>query len=428
MLFSEPIAARLHAVPVHERIREALALTCATQIGTWPLTAAVFSTLAPYAILANAFVVPLVAVILIGGIVTLVLPAVAPLETLLLLTAEDIVRTIAVLPGARATIATPPLAAIVAYDIAAIGAAIALRRGHVTAGIAALSAACAIVALPSVIHAPHGLEITHLDVGQADAAVIRTPHDHIILIDTGGELERAGATSNAERAGSRIVFAYLRRSGIRAIDLILLTHPHGDHVGGSYAVISAMPVGMIFDSGQAYGGRAYRDAMAAARSRGVPVVLARRGMRWTSGDGVTLDVLAPSMPFLADTGDDINENSIVAMLQFREFREIFMGDAGESSEARLLAYHRDLQADVLKVGHHGSRYASTPAFIAAVHPVAAIVSVGRHNTFGHPSATTIETLARNGSSILRTDRCGAISIGEEMQIWTMLPCLPAPPQ
>jgi competence protein ComEC len=229
VLFAEPIAHRLETLPLHERVREALALTCATQIGTWPLTAAVFTTLAPFAILANAIVVPLVAVILIGGIVTLVLPPVAPLETLLLLTVETVVRTIAAFPGARATLATPPLMAIVAYDVMAIAAAVALRNGRMALATGAFASACAVVALPTLVHLPHGLEITHLDVGQADAAVIRTPHDHVILIDTGGELERPGATSNAELAGARIVLAYLRRTGIHQIDLMLLTHPHGEH-------------------------------------------------------------------------------------------------------------------------------------------------------------------------------------------------------
>jgi len=98
-----------------------------------------------------------------------------------------------------------------------------------------------------------------------------------------------------------------------------------------------MPVGMIFDSGQSYSGRAYRDARMAAHSHGVPVVLARRGMRWNSGDGVILDLLAPQLPFLADTGDDVNENSIAVMVHDGRFRELFMGDAGEASEARLLA-------------------------------------------------------------------------------------------
>lgn len=410
VLFAEPITHRLQALPLHERIREALALTCATQIGTWPLTAAVFSTLAPYAILANALVVPLVAVILVGGIVTLALPPVAPLETLLLLTVETIVRTIAALPGARATLATPPLTAIVAYDIMAIVAAFALRNGRMALAVGVFASACAIVALPAFVHFPHGLEITHLDVGQGDAAVIRTPHDHVILIDTGGELERPGATSNAERAGARIVLGYLRRAGIHQIDLMLLTHPHGDHVGGSYAIISAMPVGMIFDSGQSYHGRAYRDAVTAAHEHGVPIILARRGMRWKTEDGVVVNVLAPSTPFLTDTGDDVNENSIVVMLRYRDFRELFMGDAGEASEARLLAGGDDLHANAIKVGHHGSRYASTPAFVAAVRPAIAVISVGRHNTFGHPAPGTIEAWTGIGAQVLRTDRCAAISL------------------
>jgi beta-lactamase superfamily II metal-dependent hydrolase len=159
----------------------------------------------------------------------LVFPFLAPLETLLLLGVERIVRAIAALPGARGTLATPPFIAIAVYDALAIAAAIALRRGRTKPAIALLVLGCTVVALPNVVRPPHGLEITHLDVGQADAAVIRTPNDHVILIDTGGELERPGATSNAERAGARIVLGYLRRAGIRSIDLMIITHPHGDH-------------------------------------------------------------------------------------------------------------------------------------------------------------------------------------------------------
>jgi competence protein ComEC len=173
---------------------------------------------------------------------------------------------------------------------------------------------------------------------------------------------------------------------------------------------------MLFDSGQQYDGRAFRDCMHEAATHGVQIVRPQRGYRW-SDDGVTLDILAPSLPVLADTGDDINENSIVAMLSYNHFRELFMGDAGESSEARLLASGTDLHADVptsdvLKVGHHGSQYASTPHFIAAVHPQAAIISVGRHNTFGHPGPSTLATLERAGATIYRTDRCGALTISQ----------------
>jgi competence protein ComEC len=446
VLFADPFAAALARVPLPHRLREAVALTCATQIGTWPLTAAIFSTLAPYAVVANAIVVPLVAVVLPLGIATLALPALAPLTTMVLLVIEATVRTIAALPLAHATMATPPVAAIAGYDLLCVAGAILLRRSRVRLACGAIALAFVCVLMTSWVHPRHGLTITHLDVGQGDAAVIRTPTGRTILIDTGGELEHgSGTVSSAERAGARIVLGYLRRQGITRIDLMILTHPHGDHVGAAAPIINAMPVGMIFDSGQSYSGRAYRDAMAAAHSHGVPVVLARREMRWTSGDGVTLDVLAPSMPFLADTGDDVNENSIVIMLHAGSFRELFMGDAGEASEARLLApchpeqrrgaaedktvggpstepvpsgveglgvtaCENDLHADVIKVGHHGSRYASTAGFVAAVHPNIAVVSVGRHNTFGHPALATIEAWSATGARILRTDRCGAVSL------------------
>ena len=107
----------------------------------------------------------------------------------------------------------------------------------------------------------------------------------------------------------------------------------------------------------------------------------------------------------------------------REFRALFTGDAGEAREAQLLAVKADLHADVLKVGHHGSKYASTPAFVAAVSPALASISVGRHNTFGHPGASTLATLARFGATIYRTDRCGALTLDiDRMEEVPMLPC------
>jgi competence protein ComEC len=179
-------------------------------------------------------------------------------------------------------------------------------------------------------------------------------------------------------------------------------------------------VRLLFDSGQQYDGRAFRDCMHEAATHGVSIVRPQRGYRWTD-DGVTLDILAPSLPVLADTGDDINENSIVVMLRYNDFRELFMGDAGESSEARLLANGVDLHADVLKVGHHGSQYASTPPFIAAVQPHVAIISVGRHNTFGHPGPSTLENLTAAGATIYRTDRCGALSLSADSRPLVVIP-------
>ena len=189
-----------------------------------------------------------------------------------------------------------------------------------------------------------------------------------------------------------------------------------------------MRVDTILDSGQTYGGHAYRDCINVdmnSTSRPSSRIRECDGPPATASRSTSSPRRGRSWPTPATTS---NENSIVAMLHYRradgrEFRALLMGDAGEAREAQLLASGVDLRADVLKVGHHGSRYASTPAFVAAVAPALASISVGRHNTFGHPSAETLATLARAGATIYRTDRCGALTLDvDRSAASTMLLC------
>ncbi len=429
--FADHIARRCEEARVPAPAAEACALTIATQIGVWPLTAQTFLTIAPYAIAANLAVVPVVGSTMLLGIAQLVtdrLPfvpdALAALDTGLLDWIVFAVERIAALPGARLAVAPPPTWAIACYDAAALAAAAALSRKRGLLAAALLAAGTIlVVAVPA--GGRHGtVTITALDVGQGDGIVVRTPRGHTILVDAGGRLEigAAGEESAAEIVGERIVVPYLIRQGIRHVDGIILTHPHGDHVGGCAPVLRELGADWIADSGQTYGGHAYRDCLATARAQHVPVRYPRAGDVWETDDGVTLRFLAPSEPTIVDSGDDVNENSIVFMLEYRGFRAIFMGDAGEQSEARLLANGVDLHAQVLKVGHHGSAYASTPAFIAAVRPTLAIVSVGRHNRFGHPAPSTLATLRAAGVRISRTDRCGAITVDPAGLIKTVLTC------
>jgi beta-lactamase superfamily II metal-dependent hydrolase len=194
-------------------------------------------------------------------------------------------------------------------------------------------------------------------------------------------------------------------------------------------ILRMMTVGWVADSGQRYGGHAYNDALAAARLRGVHVVVPACHQRWVD-DEVTFTFLAPcGLPF-TDGANDVNENSLVVLVQYRTLRALFMGDAGFQSEQRLLDQGIDLHADILKVGHHGSAYSSSTPFIEAVHPHVAIVSVGRHNLFGHPAPLTLETLRLVGASVYRTDQCGAVRIATAgsgaLSIETMLSCAWAP--
>jgi competence protein ComEC len=431
LLFAGPLGHALERWALPDRVREALALTIATQIGVWPLSAATFGLVAPYAVLANAIVVPATAVGMLAGIGTLVCAAIPVLgratATIATWDVDAILRVVgavAALPGAHVRVAPPPAIAIAAYDAAAVAAALMLRRD--------VRVACALLVLAGVgvlattLRPPDGrLTITMLDVGQGDGIVIRTPRGHTILIDSGGRLERGpvfDGKSPAELVGERVVLAYLLREGIRTIDLMVNTHPHGDHVGGCFPIVNALRVDAIGDSGQDYGGRAFRDCLAAAHARRVPVVLVRKGMHYATGDGVAFDALAPEEPLLAEGRNDVNENSIVLMMTYRcarcmqPFRMLFTGDAGAQTEARMLTSRSDVRADVLKVGHHGSAYSSTPAFVAAVHPHVALISVGRHNLFGHPAPTTLAALSTAGVTIYRTDACGAIIVESNPQV------------
>ncbi len=136
----------------------------------------------------------------------------------------------------------------------------------------------------------------------------------------------------------------------------------------------------------------------------------RGGDVWHTDDGVTFRFYGPTSPYITGSRSDINSNSLVFRLEFGHFQMLFMGDAGRETEERLLADGVDLHAGVLKVGHHGSAYGTTPAFLRAVSARAAIVSVGRHNLFGHPAATTLRALQDSGATVYRTDRDGAVTV------------------
>ncbi|MDQ2681691.1 MAG: DNA internalization-related competence protein ComEC/Rec2 [Candidatus Eremiobacteraeota bacterium] len=416
-----------------KRLREALSLTIATQIGTWPIIAATFLAFMPYAVIANVAVVPVVGVTMLLGFVQVLLSpvpalaqAIANLNLWLLTWMVDVVHVIAALPAARIVMTPAPLWAIGVYDVAVITAFWCFRRAQPTAACGLLIFSIALILNPPQLNAHHRLIVTVLDVGQADGIVIQTPAGHTLLVDAGGRLERgplSAAQSSAEQIGERIVVPFLLRHGVHHVDAILLSHPHGDHAGGVAPVLRELGTNEFADSGQVYRGFAYQDALSVARSERVRVVYPRAGMVWRTNDGVSLRFFGPELPFITGSRNDINSNSLVFMLQYKSFRMLFTGDAGAEAEQRILSEGVDLHATVLKVGHHGSAYSSTPEFIAAIRPKYAVISVGRHNLFGHPAPSTIETLQRIGAAVYRTDENGAVRVvtdGAQISIHTVL--------
>ena len=438
LLFAEPLTHALMRFSIPEFAREALSLTVATQIGTWPLTAAAFLVFAPYAALANFLVVPIVGVAMLVGIAELasdpissLSSACANVETSLLSWIVAAIHATASLPGAHVVTTPPPGWAIAAYDLGLIACAALVRRGRNGFAAAIFAGACALCLWPPRAIS-HELTVTAIDVGQADALLIQTPAGHSVLVDAGGRLERGAQSggSPAEAIGERVVVPFLIRRGIHHLDAIVLSHPHGDHVGGVAPVLRILGVDAFADGGQSYPGHAYHDALDIVAERQIHIITPRGGDVWSTGDGVTLRFYGPSEPFLTGTRNDINENSVVFLLEYRcptcarPFRMLFTGDAGAETERRLLGSGADLNADVLKVGHHGSAYGTTLEFVAAVHPRYAIVSVGRDNLFGHPAPSTMETLRNHGVRVYRTDEHGAIEVSSDGERFSVAPYLP----
>ncbi|MDQ6827155.1 MAG: DNA internalization-related competence protein ComEC/Rec2 [Candidatus Eremiobacteraeota bacterium] len=416
----DAVLERYDALP--SKVREALTLTIATQAGVWPLTAATFMLFSPYAIVANFAVVPCVGVTIILGFaqlsfdgIPIVGHAVANLNEWLLSYVVAVVRFTSGLPNAHVVMTPPPTWTIAFYDLVLFCSVwLFTRRQYYIAAVLFAAAVALIVLPPRLLH--HELRVTILDVGQADGIVIQTPSGHAFLVDAGGRLERGAPTpgqSMAEAVGERVVVPFLIRHGIHHLDGIFISHPHGDHAGGVAPVLRTLSDDAILDSGQAYRGFAYRDAMEVAHALNIKNFQPRAGNLFTTDDNVKFEFLGPSLPFLTGTRNDINNNSLVFMLQYKSFRMLFTGDAGSESEQQILNQGVDLHADVLKVGHHGSAYSSTTAFIEAVHPKYAIISVGRYNLFGHPAPQTILTLRSVGARVYRTDQDCAISIASD---------------
>ena len=265
------------------------------------------------------------------------------------------------------------------------------------------------------------LEVHMIDVGQGDAIALRTPRARWILVDAGDQWREGDV-------GERVVAPYLRRRGGEVAALIL-SHPHADHIGGAASVIRRMPVGFVWDGGYAQGSSVYEGVLDAARDRGVVWRAARQG-DVVEIDGIRLTVLSPDSAEIAGA-PDANAASVVVMAEYRGVRILLTGDAERDVEARLSArLGRNLRADMLKVGHHGSMTSTTAPLIDATTPRVALVSVGTGNRYGHPSQDVLEALESRGVQVLRTDDVGTIVVsadgGPELQVsteesrWTLL--------
>jgi competence protein ComEC len=235
------------------------------------------------------------------------------------------------------------------------------------------------------------LVIHFINVGQGDSILIVSPEGNTILID--------GGSANTG------VVNYLQRQGIQKVDVMIATHPNEDHIGGLIQVLEEMDVKKVITNGQSYTTSAYEHFLDAILNSNAEYIEAKRGDKITVGD-LVFSVLSP----MSNTGDDINNNSLVLRLIYGKTAILFMGDAGNIAEESILASGLPVQANIIKIGHHGSSDSSSPIFIDAVKPDVAIYSAGVNNQYHLPSPETINMLKLKEILVLGTDIYGTIIV------------------
>ena len=260
---------------------------------------------------------------------------------------------------------------------------------------------------PSPSPTPEALTVHFIDVGQGDA----------ILIDRGETdiLVDGGPTSAS-------VLAYLQSQAVANIDLLVATHPHADHIGGLADVLAQYQVSEIWVSGDTATSQIYQDFATAVAAEGATVRDVTRSYT-TQMNGLDIVVLNP----MSELTGDPNEDSVVFRLTCGGVSVLLTGDATSDSEASMLAAGLVLNSDVLKVGHHGSSTSTASAFLAAVTPKDAVISVGAGNTYGHPTQETLDRLAAAGATVYRTDQDDTVVLTSDCSTYSITTSGTPPP-
>ncbi len=240
------------------------------------------------------------------------------------------------------------------------------------------------------------LEVHYIDVGQGDSTFIKTPNNKTILIDCGDNYN-----------GDEIV-DYIKGLGHDSIDVLITTHPDADHIGGCDFVMQNLSVSYVFDNSQTKDTRSYRDYFALANENNYQVLKSDSELEIDPEIDIDLFVIYDEIGF----HEDLNENSIIVMLQYQDTSFLFTGDCGHDCEKQI-SLTENLDVDILKVGHHGSRHSTSTFFLHETTPGLAVISSDGGKKYGHPHAETLENLNNFNISILGTYDQGNIKINSD---------------
>ncbi len=250
--------------------------------------------------------------------------------------------------------------------------------------------------------AAENLTVQFIDVGQGDSILVQYG-DKDMLIDAG------------DRGTGDDVAEYIKRKGVTSLDYVVATHPHADHIGGMSDILKTFPIGQFLDSGYPHTSGTYEYMLETIDSNNIPFTTVKRGDKIDFASGIVVEVLNPGSSYFTD---DLNQNSVVLKITDESVSFLLMGDAGIEAEGAIVKDGYNVDADILKVGHHGSSTSSGETFISAVSPAVSIIEVGTGNKYGHPHPEALETLHKT-STVYRTDIDGTVTVTTDGSAYTV---------
>jgi len=409
-------------------IKNPLAVSTAAWVGIFPLSAYFFSKVSIISIVSNIFIIPLTGIAVILGFVTFFIGLasiylagiVANINYLVLNLITLIAKSFSLLPFAYVYVAQPSILVIILYYLTVFFIIEVFYKKTFSqkikkkTGLIVLSVTLLII-IVQIFYPADNLKVNFINVGEGDCILIEAPNKINILIDGGG------TPQSDFDVGSKIVIPYLRRKGINEIDLLILTHPHLDHLEGLLPVLKELKVDIVLDSGLTCDSSEYEEFISLIQKKGIPYHKAKAGDSFIFSNNLEIFLLNPLYDSDFYKESDFNNASIVVKLFYKNADFLFTGDIEEPAEKKLLVWQNILQSDILKVGHHGSATSTNLEFLDKVDPSIAVITVGK-NHFGHPSKKIIERLEDKNIQIYRTDEDGTIIIrtnGQEYWIRTL---------